>query len=215
MEEIWAKVPDYELIYEVSNLGRIKRLRYLRKNLLTGTMSVFEERILKPFSLKNGYLLVDLCKNNTKKKYLLHRIVAMSFIPNNENKDQVNHINGIKTDNRAINLEWNTRSENQKHAIRIGLRHARGENNSQRKLNDNMVMSILNDKRPYKIISNEYNVSIPTISDIKRGYSWTHITKLPNKKNIICTNLKMTCSSLEAGKCKMTKAKCVFQLQLV
>ena len=84
--------------------------------------------------------------------------------------------------NSLINLEWVTRSENQKHSILIGLRTTKGEKNSQSKLNESQVLLILNDKRMYKEISNDFGISIPTISDIKRGYSWTHITKLNNVK---------------------------------
>ena len=106
----------------------------------------------------------------------------MVFLDNIENKAQVNHINGVKSDNRLENIEWNTRSENQKHSIKIGLRHTRGEKNSQSKLSEKNILDIFNDKRLYKEISKEYNISISTVSDIKRGYSWTHITGLQNLK---------------------------------
>jgi uncharacterized protein YerC len=88
----------------------------------------------------------------------------------------------VKNDNRLENLEWATRSENQKHAILFGLRTTKGVKNSQSKLTETQVLSILEDKRTYGVISKEYNISVPTISDIKRGYSWTHITKLKNIK---------------------------------
>jgi uncharacterized protein YerC len=166
--EIYKAIPGYPN-YEVSNQGNVKSLKY---NI-----------ILKPQIIGSGYLMVDLCKNGTKQRFLVHRIVLSTFKGFQQDKNQVNHINGNKLDNRLVNLEWNTRSENQKHSILIGLRHTRGENNSQSKLNEKNVISILNDQRPYKQISKEYNVSIPTISDIKRGFSWTHITKLNNKKH--------------------------------
>lgn len=74
---------------------------------------------IKPNLLKVGYFRVVLCKNNKPKSKLIHRIVAETFIPNPNNKSEVNHINGIKTDNRVENLEWATRSENEKHAYRV------------------------------------------------------------------------------------------------
>jgi hypothetical protein len=69
----------------------------------------------------NGYLLVGLFKNGERKFFLRHRLVAESFIPNTENKQFINHINGIRDDNRIENLEWVTHSENVKHAYDIGL----------------------------------------------------------------------------------------------
>ena len=137
-------------------------------------------RKLKPVFAGHGYYQVDLCKNKKIKRYLLHRLIAETFLENSENKPQVNHIDGNKLNNKLSNLEWCTRSENQLHSIRIGLRSAKGEKNSQSKLNEKMVIEILNDQRQYKEISNDYNISISTISDIKRGYSWTHITGINN-----------------------------------
>ncbi len=171
--EIYKDILDYEGRYYVSNLGNIKSSPKEHRR---------KEIELKKIPLKLGYLTVDLCKNKKTKKFLVHRLVALAFLPNSENKPQVNHINGIKTDNRVENLEWVTRSENQKHAIDIGLRSTKGEKNSQSKLNEKSVLKILHDKRPYKEISKEYNISIYTVSDIKRGYSWTHVTNLKNIK---------------------------------
>jgi hypothetical protein len=168
--EIWKDVVGYEGKYLISNLGNVKSL--LRN-----------EKILKNMPLgKTGYLCIDLCYNGKITKHIIHRLVAKVFIDNPENKEQVNHINGVKTDNRVINLEWSTRSENQLHSVRIGLRTTKGEKNSQSKLSNDDVLHILESKEKYGILSKKYNVSICTISDIKRGYSWTHITGLYNKK---------------------------------
>lgn len=78
---------------------------------------------LKPGKTKIGYLNVALCKGNKVKYKLIHRIVAETFVPNYENKLEVNHKNGIKTDNKAENLEWTTRSENEKHAYQVLKRY--------------------------------------------------------------------------------------------
>lgn len=168
-------VKNYEGLYFVNDDGNI--FSYPKKTR-KGIRQIF------PNLGKNNYYLIDLCKDGKVKKHLLHRLIADTFIENIENKEQVNHINGIKLDNRLINLEWNTRSENQLHSIKYGLRTTKGEKNSQSKLNKIQVLNIFNDQRKYKEIQKDYNVSVPTISDIKRGYSWTHITnKINIKKN--------------------------------
>jgi uncharacterized protein YerC len=139
-------------------------------------------RKLKTTKFKTGYLTIDLVKNSNVKKHLVHRLIIETFIDNTENKPQVNHINGDKSDNRLDNLEWSTPSENQKHAILLGLRKTNGENNSQSKLKKEQVIQILHDNRVYADIAKQYNISIPTVCDIKRGYSWTSVTGLKNIK---------------------------------
>lgn len=173
--EIFKDVIGYEGKYFVSNLGNIKSSPKTHRR---------KEIILKTMPLKGGYLTVDLCKDKLVTKTLVHRIVANAFIPNPENKPQVNHINGNKQDNRVENLEWVTHSENQLHSIKIGIRTTKGEKNSQSKLRSEQVLEILKDNRLYKFIAADYGISIYTVSDIKRGYSWTHITNLKNLKKV-------------------------------
>jgi len=162
-------VKGYENNYVCSSKGEVK--------------SIKRNKVLKANNC-SGYHVVDLCKNGKIKRHLIHRIIAITFHENHENKPQVNHINGNKLDNSVNNLEWVTRSENQLHSIRIGLRHTRGVNNSQSKLNENDALEIYNSNETLGELSLKYNVSKSTICDIKRGYSWTHITGMPNiKKN--------------------------------
>ena len=100
--------------------GRIKNLaRYVKTK--GNSKRLIKERIINPFVSKYGYLIVGLSKNGEEKKYPVHRLVAEAFIPNPENKPEVNHKFGIKLDNRASQLEWNTRSENEQHAYNTGL----------------------------------------------------------------------------------------------
>lgn len=158
-------VAGYEGIYMVNRKGEIFSLpKKTRKGI----------RKLKP--LKQVYEMVDLCKDGEAKKYTVHRLVAKAFIPNHENKEQVNHINGNKFDNRVENLEWCTRSENQLHSTRIGLRTAKGVKNSQSKLKEHEVIEIYKSKESNKYLSEKYKISIPSISGIRNNKDWTHIT---------------------------------------
>jgi len=107
--ENWKNVVGYEGLYEVSDLGRVK-------NSLGKIMKCF----YKDKAIDN-YLRIGLNKNGASKKYTVHRLVALAFIPNTENKPLINHKNGIKNDNRISNLEWCTSSENRIHSIKMGF----------------------------------------------------------------------------------------------
>lgn len=129
MLEEWRDISGYVGLYQVSNLGRVKSLDrvatyqkvYVDK-IVTATHD-FRSRILNP-STDKGYLSVVLSKAGTTRTFLIHRLVALAFIPNPDNKPQVNHKNGDTTKNEVTNLEWATERENQQHAVQSGL-HAR------------------------------------------------------------------------------------------
>lgn len=116
--EIWVPIRGYEDIYMLSNLGRVKSIsRYFMRH---GYKVYLKETILKTYS-NRGYPSVKLCKNAVTKQAAIHRILAIHFLPNPENKPDINHINGIKGDFRLENLEWCTHKENINHALRTKL----------------------------------------------------------------------------------------------
>lgn len=112
MREIWKDIKDYEGLYQVSNLGRVKSLNYKH----TG-----KEIIMRPVKKANGYLEVSLCKDGKVKKFYIHRLVASAFIENPDNLPEVNHKDEVKTNNfvgtpendyKDGNLEWCTTEYN-------------------------------------------------------------------------------------------------------
>ena len=112
----WRDILGYENTYQISDNGEVRNIK--------------TKRILKKYLNKYGYYQVTLCKNNKARLFRVHRLVAMTFIPNKENKEQVNHIDGNKLNNKVDNLEWCSSSENIKHAFKNGLKYSlRGKNN--------------------------------------------------------------------------------------
>lgn len=96
-EEEWKAIAGYEEVYEISNLGRVKSLKYGK------------EKILKPGKTENGYLQVQLWRDGKIKNFLVHRLVAEAFIPNPEGLPEINHIDEVKDNNCVENLEWVSR----------------------------------------------------------------------------------------------------------
>jgi hypothetical protein len=110
-KEIWKNIKGYEGFYQVSNLGRVKSLdRYITYS--NGNVIFTKGKIINGFKKDNGYWSIDLYKNGTKKKFHKHRLVAMEFIPNPENKPEVNHKDENRSNNCVDNLNWCTSKEN-------------------------------------------------------------------------------------------------------
>lgn len=180
MQEMWKPIKDFEGLYEVSNLGNVRSLdrifTYRGKNQF-GEYEInraFKGQLLKPNVLKDGYAQVTLLKPECKPRYFkIHRLVAEAFIPNPDNKPQVNHKNGIRNDNKVTNLEWVTISKNHKHAFReLGKNPTRywlGRASINRKLTKQQIDDIRNDSRSQAKIAKDYGVCQQTISNIKRA----------------------------------------------
>jgi hypothetical protein len=166
--EVWKDIVGYEGLYQVSNLGNVKSL---------GNEFSRKERVLKPSLQSKGYLTVVLQKNGIRNMVLVHRLVAEYFVSNPLNKPQVNHINGVKTDNNIENLEWVYHRENLDHAIKNNLT-LKGEENRNSKLKDVDVVkihSLLQKGITTKELSESYNVSYSTIDGIRTNRYWKHL----------------------------------------
>jgi len=177
--EVWKDIKGYEGYYQVSSLGYVKSLSktIIRKD---GKPLNVKGGLLKQNLQRSGYQYVKLCSHDGQISYSVHRLVAKAFKSNPENKPQVNHINGIKTDNRAKNLEWCTAKENVQHSIAMGLHNNYGgENSPFAKLTENQVIEIRNKYIPHrytaKKLANEYNISEGGIRAIIYRESWKNI----------------------------------------
>ena len=162
-QEIFLPIKGYPR-YEISNQGNVKSLNYNHTQI---------SKILKKKTKR--YERVQLYGNKYSKFFSIHRLVALHFIQNPKNKEQVNHKNGIKTDNRVENLEWVTASENIKHAFDTGLvKKLTGELNNNAKLTKEQVKQIrdLRGKITQKELSKKFKVSIWSIWSIQKGDLW-------------------------------------------
>ena len=161
--EIWKDIQGYEGYYQISNLSKIKSLR--------------NNRLLNIFKGSLGYMQITLSKEGKYKVHLVHRLLAIAFIPNFENKPQINHIDGVRFNNSLSNLEWCSCSENALHAHRIGLhKRPNGMNAPNRKLDIKDVELIRenykNKKFNQRELSEIFNVCNGHISDIINYKRW-------------------------------------------
>lgn len=166
MEEIWKPIKGFEM-YEVSNYGEV---RSLPRN---GT--VLKTRKLVGFIDSSGYHQVLLTEKQVHKK--IHRLVALAFIANPENKPCVNHKNRIKTDNRVCNLEWCTHRENVVHAYQNGHKAQSKADHSQSKIGEvesTIIQECIGKGFTTKEIARYFNVSVNTIQSIKNRTHWTN-----------------------------------------
>lgn len=166
--EIWKNIADYEGLYQVSNLGRVRRLK--------GKRCTSSFRVLRPANC-HGYLSVALCKNGKPISFFVHRLVADAFLGNVAGKE-INHIDANRRNNTLPNLEIVNRQENIAHSVKTGL-VLKGEQLPQSKLTSDQVRLIREKYIPHKYgfikLSKEFGVSDWTIRDILQRKIWAHI----------------------------------------
>jgi hypothetical protein len=163
MSENWKPVSGYEGVYEVSDYGRIKRLKKAQGATSGG--------ILKPALLPDGRLKVVLCVESIGRNFKVHILVSRAFLGIPASGLEVNHKDGNPANNYLSNLEYVTPKENSIHARRVLLRGA-GESHYKSKLTADIVKQIRQRIEPHPTLARDYGVSISTIQDVRAGRTW-------------------------------------------
>lgn len=167
INEIWRAIPTYLGQYEASNLGRIRRIPH-KTSRKYGFMIMTQKKD------KNGYMRTGLKQNS----HTVHRLVALAFLENKENKPQINHKNSIRHDNCVENLEWCTSGENMRHAIAAGRKPSlKGQRHGSAILKDADIPKIRQMLKYEKIckVAKIFGVGRNVIGEIGRGITWKHI----------------------------------------
>lgn len=188
MIEKWQEIKGNREIYAVSTLGNVKTVdRVGARGILV------KGKPLTPHLNSTGYLRVGMNINGEPKSYFVHRLVANCFLEKEFGKDFVNHKDGNKLNNSVDNIEWCTRSENEKHAWRTGLKKdtgTKGEKHGMRKLSHLDVCFIrefcVPRDKEFGVIkfADKFKVTPQTITDILHNRTW--IEELPYGKELIC-----------------------------
>lgn len=167
------EIPGFEGRYSVDENGSVLNIK---RNRLASIK----------FSKNTGYYGVSLTNSEGVRKFpSIHRLVALTFIPNPENKREVNHKDGDKSNNHISNLEWATPSENIRHAYRSGLMVGqRGEVMHSACLSNAQVLEIFKSSLSNRELATLYNVDYFVIYQIKKGINWSSITGMANPKKI-------------------------------
>jgi hypothetical protein len=174
LEEIWKDIEGYDGYYQISRLGRIKRVDAMI-NGKGGVRRIRKGRILVQSIKSNGYYMVQLSVYSKEKLHTVHRLLALAFIPNPEKHPLVNHINGDRTDNRLENLEWCTHSHNITEGFKYRSKHSIN-NHPIHKLTTKDILAIRAKYIPriytMPMLSKEYGVMETTIDNIIKRKTW-------------------------------------------
>lgn len=202
--EIWKDVVGYEGVFMVSNLDRVKSLDRWERSGKGMVLKIRKSRILSVIVSSRGYLKVTLQHNKKKKYGLVHRLKAEAFIPNPLNLPQINHKNGVKTDNRIdledlygdnTNIEWCNPSQNQQHAYDTGLNPKRfALDHPNGKLSDEDCLHIIaeykkwegkRDKRPIREeLCKKYGISDNHFKQVALGHKRPHLHENPKNTDM-------------------------------
>lgn len=180
--EKWKPIKGFEGYYEVSSLGRIRSKDRIVKTRHSQFM--YKGRVLLArYNEHAKGTYVSLSVKSNIQRFFVHRLVAIAFIPNPENKPHVNHLDADRSNNKVSNLEWCTASENLKHCVKLG-RHKcpRGEKHPRTKLTEcsvNDIMRLIKLGLKNKDIASIYGIKASTVSAIKLGGQWNHVTGIP------------------------------------
>lgn len=168
-KERWRWIKGYEGLYMVSDQGRVLSIPKVTRP---------DGVIMSQQVGRNGYATVKLrTKDNASKRVSVHRLVAQAFIPNPKDKPEVNHKDGIKTNNSVSNLEWVTTSENKRHSVRV-LGNKPPVCKSRpwlRKLTDEQAREIRTSNMPVTKLAREYGVTLRVIQAIKKGETYKEV----------------------------------------
>lgn len=179
-QEIWKDIAGYEGLYQVSNLGRVKSVDRIVHHKNDGPR-LYRSKILKPLATVYGYLQVVLSKNGVVRRYSVHRLVATTFIPNdNLFSTTVNHKNEVKADNRVENLEWMSQGDNTRYSQReggTGYQKGRKSPNAKqvRCIETGQVFGCATEASKWAGL-NKYAVGVAICKGCSAGgYHWEHI----------------------------------------
>lgn len=170
--EIWKDIIGFEGIYSISNMGRVRREKI--------GISTYPGKIISLIIGARGYVQISLMKNSQKYNFKVHKLVAEAFIGPKPTRFEINHKDGIKSNNAVFNLEYVTRQGNMQHAVKNGLAAiSHGMYNNMSKLNDIKIIQI---RRKYidgnytqKELGKEYGVTQGAIGHIVHNRRWKHV----------------------------------------